>query len=214
MENNKLSNSVIILANGEFPNHPIPFKLLEETQLIICCDGAVDKLLKLDKTPDFIIGDMDSISRVTKEMFENKIIEINRQTDNDLSKAIKWSVENGVKEITILGATGIREDHTLGNLSLIQNLKYRIKIQIVTNFGIFTLVQNNQTFESFVGKQVSIIADNPTIKITSRNLKYPLNDTKLKHLHLGTLNESISDNFAIEISQGNILVFQSFIDCD
>ena len=50
----------ILLANGEFPTHPVPLRFLNSAETIICTDGSADKLLAHGRTPDVIIGDMDS----------------------------------------------------------------------------------------------------------------------------------------------------------
>ena len=40
-----LNDPVIIIANGDFPTHPIPIKYIENSKTIICTDGAADKLV-------------------------------------------------------------------------------------------------------------------------------------------------------------------------
>ena len=42
-----------------------------------------------------------------------------------------------------------------------------------------------------------------------KNLKYALKNECLPNLYYGTLNESISDEFQINISHGSILVYQN-----
>ena len=71
---NQNSNSIVILANGDFPNHLIPLNFLKKQNKILCCDGAVDKLIKYNIQPDIIIGDMDSISTKSKKINKDIII--------------------------------------------------------------------------------------------------------------------------------------------
>ena len=56
-------HSVTILANGSFPKHKTPLKILNNSKTIICCDGAADILIQKNILPNMIIGDMDSISQ-------------------------------------------------------------------------------------------------------------------------------------------------------
>ena len=35
----------VILANGEYPMHVLPLKILEEAQFVICCDGAANEYI-------------------------------------------------------------------------------------------------------------------------------------------------------------------------
>ena len=56
-----IQGPVVILANGDFPSHPISLGKLQDAQTIICCDGAVNHLVKNGMEPHYILGDMDSI---------------------------------------------------------------------------------------------------------------------------------------------------------
>ena len=57
-----LTEPVVILANGNFPTHPVPLQTLQGAKTIICCDGAAESLINSGRTPDIIIGDLDSLS--------------------------------------------------------------------------------------------------------------------------------------------------------
>ena len=67
-----LQKPVVILANGDFPTHPISFGILRDSHTIICCDGAVNQLASNEIDPDYVLGDMDSIKR---SLFLDKRIE-------------------------------------------------------------------------------------------------------------------------------------------
>ena len=82
--------------------------------------------------------------------------------------------------------------------------------KIISDFGTFTPIKNNTQLKSFSGEKVSIFSIDPTIKISSKGLKYNLNNIYINNLYSYTLNESIGDFFEINISQGCILVYQAF----
>ena len=67
-------DSVVILAKGDYPTHPIPLRILKDAKTIICCDGAVNILETNEIVPDFIMGDMDSISPDLKDKYSDIII--------------------------------------------------------------------------------------------------------------------------------------------
>ena len=67
-------DSVVILAKGDYPTHPIPLRILKDAKTIICCDGAVNNLDTNGRGPEFIIGDMDSISADLKDKYSKIII--------------------------------------------------------------------------------------------------------------------------------------------
>ena len=83
---------------------------------------------------------------------------------------------------------------------------------MITDFGIFNIIENNEDLISFIGEQVSIFSIDSTIKITSKDLKYSLNNYNINDLYSCTLNESISGNISINISHGNIMVYQAFME--
>ncbi|MFN8259070.1 MAG: thiamine diphosphokinase [Bacteroidales bacterium] len=203
-------SSVVILGNGEFPNHPVPLKALNEAKTIICCDGAADELIKRGKLPSVIIGDLDSLSEETKKKFPELIIHDPDQETNDQTKAVNWALKNGFKDIVITGNTGKREDHTIANISLLADYGLNAKISCMTNSGIFTPVYSTTSFQSFIGQQISIFSLSKGTKITSGNLKYKLQDLILDKLWMGTLNESTGTVFTLEFEQGQIIVYQLY----
>ncbi len=127
----------IILANGAFPTHAIPLSFLHHAERIICCDGSSKSLLNIGLKPDYIVGDLDSISDEIRTTFSSILYYNPDQEINDLTKAVKFCIQHEWKEITILGATGKREDHTLGNLSLLTDYKESINVQLLTDYGVF-----------------------------------------------------------------------------
>ena len=203
-------NSVVILANGDFPKHPTPLRILKEATSIICCDGAVNYLNEYGLKPSQIIGDMDSISLELKNKYEDMLIHIADQNENDLRKALKWAEKNGAKKASILGATGKRDDHSLANIFTLLEFPSNLEMDTITDYGKFSVVKDEQKFDSFTGEQVSLFSADQTIEITTTYLKYNLNNKKLTTLYLGSLNESINDVFTISISHGKILVYQVF----
>ena len=109
-------NLSVLLANGQYPEHKYPLQILKEAKHIVCLDGAVNKLTENHLNPDIIIGDMDSINSKFREKYSDIIIEKKSQDENDLRKALKWLDQNRYSHITILGATGLRDDHSIANI--------------------------------------------------------------------------------------------------
>ena len=206
---NKLKNPLVIVANGEFPTHSIPLGILDKSTSILACDGAANTLIDHGIIPDIIIGDLDSLSNENKLKYKDRIIKIEDQSQNDLRKAINYAKNNNIDNIFILGATGKREDHLIGNIFSL--LEYKdLNIKLFTNSGMFSCIHKSQKLESFKGQQVSIFTSDNTIKITSNKLKYNFNTNSISSIYLGTLNESISDDFKLSISHGSLLIFQTY----
>ncbi len=205
------NSSYVLLADGNFPSHPQAIAYLQHAESIVCCDGAAQKLLDFGKEPDFIVGDFDSVTPSLQSRYRDRLVHIPDQETNDLTKGFRFCMQQGATHITILGATGLREDHTLGNISLLMEYaKLSPSISMVTDFGIFTVLSHSGEIVSYAGQQISLFSIDPLLKITSTGLKYPLIDLPLSNWWQGTLNESLSDHFRLDFSQGSILMFQCY----
>jgi len=200
--------TAVIIANGRFPQHAIPLSIIEEAAYIVCTDGAANDFITGGGRPDAIVGDCDSLSQENRIRFAHILYPSDDQESNDLTKSVLFCLEKGKKEIVIVGGTGKREDHTLGNISLLVEYMQRAKVTMVTNYGIFTPIERATTFKSFRGQQVSLFCIDHT-EVTTQNLKYPLHNQRLSNWWQGTLNESLSDSFSVETS-GRVIVFQTY----
>ena len=200
----------VILANGTFPIHPVPLAALHSADLIVCCDGAAEKLVAHGLEPGVIIGDLDSVPPSIRKKYQKILVQDSDQETNDLTKAVNWCVANGIKEVAILGATGIREDHTLGNISLLADYSSRIDAVILTDTGSFRVYGHSVIIDSHPGQQVSLFSLDPSLKVTSSGLRYPLNNLTLHSWWRGTLNEADGDRFALDFNGGLIIVFQQY----
>jgi len=205
-----VKDPVVILANGNYPTHPIPVKKLHKASCIVCCNGAAGQLTDKGLEPSIIIGDLDSIDQTLKSKYNDKTIHLPGQDANDLRKAIQWVENGGGKEAIILGATGKRNDHSLSNIFIMLQFPTSLKCTLITDYGCFKTAEGTEIFKSFKGQQVSLFSTDPEIEITSKRLKYNLISTKLNDLYSGSLNESIGESFTLCISHGKILVYQVF----
>lgn len=202
----------VILANGKFPQDKIPLRHLGEADLIVCCDGAVENLVSYGLEPGVIVGDLDSLPADMKERYRDIISGDPDQETNDLTKAVRWCVEHDIDEVVILGATGLREDHTLGNISLLADYSLMLKATMLTDTGSFIVVDPGTTIPSTRGQQVSIFSLDPKTGITSAGLRYPLNNLRLQSWWRGTLNEAAGDKFSLEFKDGHLVVFMKYIE--
>jgi len=206
------TGKTVILADGRFPEHPIPIEILRNAQNIICCDGAVEKLVNYGLEPYAIIGDLDSITQTLKEKYSSILIKDTDQETNDLTKAVKWCSNNGFKEIYILGATGKREDHAIGNISLLADVYCKsLNAKMYTNYGVFSVIYSSTTFKCYIGQQISIFSMDNSQLVTFRGLKYPLVEESLTAWWMATLNEAVKEEFTIQLSNDSpVIVFINY----
>lgn len=205
------SYPTIILADGAFPTHSVPLSLLREARQIICCDGAAVSLLEYGICPSFIVGDMDSLPEEFKEKYSSIVFPNTDQEINDVTKAILFCKEKGWERISILGATGKREDHSIANLSLIADYAETIDVQLLTDYGVFVpQLRPLVAYESFAGQQVSIFSITPGTVLSSKGLKYAIRERQFTSWWQGSLNEAQGDSFEIKTDSGKVLIFRQF----
>ena len=205
-----MASKTIILANGRFPEHEIPLGYLRSADRIICCDGSAENLLNAGMQPDAIIGDLDSLNDEITQRFADRIFIDKNQDTNDLTKAVSWCSERRYTDIVIVGATGKREDHTIGNISLLAEYIKDVKVIMVTDTGILLPFLKSSKVSSFPGQQVSIFSIDPETEITSKGLRYPLGRKKIKNWWVATLNEALGDSFILEFNYGRVIVYLKF----
>lgn len=214
-----------IVANGEVPSSELSIRLLRKTKRIICCDGALQKLLSINIVPDVIVGDGDSMhgELLQRETgFTQKIMDAFHRRDakfcvsvngheipyypdrseeyNDLQKALRYCTTKGYDHILLMGCGGLREDHFIANLSIMAMYSKEIQLTMLTEHGNFDVFHNVAQYRSFPGMQVSVFPSHPQQKFWFTGLKYPVNNRAFKWLWEGSLNEALEDEFVVEAS--------------
>ena len=194
----------VIVANGEFPSASVMHRWIDRAPLVVCLDGAANRLLQLGYRPHLIIGDGDSIQPELAQRYGLEFIRVDEQETNDLSKAVRYLHRRGCRQLMMLGITGRRDDHTLGNISLlVYYLQMGMKAVAVTDWGTFVPCRGNALLKTTKGQQVSLFNFRAT-GIKSNDLVYPPYDTTM--LWQGTLNEAKSDHLSIQ-AEGDYLVY-------
>lgn len=219
---------IAILADGTYPRAQYPLEILAQADIVICCDASVEKLK--GREPNFIVGDMDTLSPTLQEKYSDIIHKSSCQETNDLTKSFSFALglisssESG--EINILGATGCREDHSLGNISLLaeyaknvnnqippfnNKMREEIKTSIVTDYGIFTAYNNSVKLNAPVGSQISIFAFDNSLKIKSHGLKYPTDNVTFDMWWKATLNQTTQESVTLDFNHpSTILIYRPF----
>lgn len=219
-----MEKTVVIVCDGQFPKTEYPRYLVRTADFTICCDGALSKYLRAsksifgqEKTPDLVIGDMDTLSAAMQKKYSDIIIKENEQEHNDQTKAVRWALANidGLARIYIIGASGGRLDHTIGNASLLMeysrmfNLESRgIFIESVTDEGSAFAINDTTEFDCGIGRQVSIFSPDNSLKIKSYGLEYPTEDVVFDNWWKATLNKAVQDTVRLEFNHPSMaLVF-------
>ncbi len=194
-------NSIAILCDGLFPSEPYPLYLLDSAPGVVCCDGALSKLLAHNPSarPLAVVGDLDSLSEELRAQYSALIVRESEQDDNDLTKAMRWVLRTHpeVSEIVILGATGLREDHTIGNLGLLMEYTRLFdldgrKVSMVSDFGTAFAITDTCDLHLGEGRRFSLFSADNTLRISSEGLQWPTDEVVFDAWWKATLNRTVS----------------------
>lgn len=202
----------VVMANGAFPEREELWAFVRSARTLIACDGAAERLLQAGIVPTAIVGDLDSLSPALRQRYAERIHPVIDQEINDLTKSLHHAASMGEREVLILGATGLREDHTLGNLSLLLEHAARFdRLVMASDYGWFVPLTHSTTLSSQPGQQVSLFSLQPGGTISSEGLRWPLCERQLTAWWQGTLNEAVGDSFTLTLSpEARLLVYRTF----
>ena len=188
MGDREMRPSTVILAAGDFPRKGgAAWTLLASAKRVVACDSAADAYhRRFGKWPTVIIGDLDSFSRPNLFPVPYSLIPVSDQETNDLEKAITYCAKRGWKDPVIVGATGKREDHMIGNV--FRALDYGC--EIVTDRGRFIPIRGRAVLKVRTGAAVSVFVPDPKTRMTSKGLEWPLDVVKFRNLYCATLNRA------------------------
>jgi thiamine pyrophosphokinase len=213
-----MHKTVVIICDGQFPKTEYPRYLLRTADFIICCDGALKKFMKNsvaifgeEKLPDLVIGDMDTLPASWQKKYADIIVKESEQEHNDQTKAVRWALNNisGISNLYILGSTGGRADHTIGNLSLLMEYTRmfslgEIMIEAVTDEGTIFAINDTTEFDCGAGRSISIFSPDSTLNIRSTGLEYQTDGVVFDNWWKATLNKASQDNVKLEFSHSSM----------
>ncbi|MEO8209189.1 MAG: thiamine diphosphokinase [bacterium] len=202
----------ILFLNGTAPRLNIVKKLLKEKCYIIAADGGANYLKKIHVIPDLIIGDLDSIKKLTLQYFQKRKVKVNKikeQETTDFEKCLMFCKKNKLKDIIVVGAISMRPDHTLNNFSVLKRHYKSLNVILISDeFEIF-FIRKFIKFKYRINEIVSLLAIPKANKIYTKGLKYKLSNESLSFgVREGTLNKSISEDIIISFESGSLLLFK------
>ena len=214
---------IVIISGGSIDDaFAIDWIRQYQPEYIIVADSGMEFVRRAGFVPNMIIGDFDSVAPETLELFRAECIEkgiiwkeLNPiKDDTDTEFAIRQAIELGAKEIVILGGTGTRLDHVLGNIALLGiGLEEDISIQLVDVHNRIRMIDKPLQLkkdEQF-GNMVSLVPYFGEVKgLTLKGFKYPLEDfTTGGFSSLGISNEIVDEVGEITFEEGYMIVIEA-----
>jgi thiamine pyrophosphokinase len=173
-------------------------------KLVLCADGGVRHISRLGLKLDIVIGDMDSSA------FADIVLPAEKNI-TDMEACIDHALSFGCGEIALLGVTGGRLDHFLGNIGLLE--KAGGKAFILDSSHEIRLLTGKLTIEPpHRYRYFSVVPLDKTAEgVYISGAKYPLdNATLYRSATKGVSNEPVSGkSFSVLVKNGSALLILS-----
>ena len=201
------NKKAFLLLNGNVPKELPSF---DSYDLIVAVDGAFQTAVNKKIPFNLITGDFDSIQDLKNTSTSIERIHTPDQNFTDFHKCLKELVKRGVNQVDVYGASGLEQDHYLGNLSTAYHWSNELNLVFHDDYGIsFFLEKDKQyKFHDCLNKTISLVPFLDAGGITTKGLKYPLKQESLNFFkRIGTRNVAISEEIHIHYTQGILFLF-------
>lgn len=198
----------LILCNGEPPLRELFEENLADADLFIACDGAAKLALAYSRTPDIIIGDLDSLGPELAKL--PNVIFVADQNSNDLEKALNFARARGASHACIMGASGLRFDHFLCNLYILPRFVSSMSLRLVDNHGEAWVARRTEEIKAQINTPISFFAlgEKPVTKLCLEGLQYGLHDATLEpYSPRAALNYFAQNHARITHESGVLLIY-------
>ncbi len=213
---------VVIFANGEC-RPPKEVQSLVAGRTVVCADGGTLHALRLGLSPAVVIGDLDSLPSEVRARLEaagTTFLAFPRDKDyTDLELALRHAVDNGARDILLLGLLGGRLDQTLANIFLLALPDWEpARLWFVADSDTGYLVRGGDVLvlRGHPGDIVSLIPITPTVhRVTTQGLRWPLHDATLHFGHTLTIsNEMVAPQAEVQVGEGKMVVVKQRVTID
>lgn len=185
----------------------------EDGDLVIAADSGYRTAKEMGIVPQIMVGDFDSLGEpIAPDGCE--IVRVPAEKNStDTHLAVELALEQGAREIVIVGGLEGRLDHTLSTVAILEYLSEKRAHAMITNGKCRVrfvrdggVILPRDHFRYF-----SLIAADPVVKgVTVEGGKYPLKNAKLsRSFQYAVSNEIVGNCALIEIKRGGAWVIES-----
>lgn len=206
--------SAILFADGELSNWVKQQVSGQSFDVVVAADGGARPALQCGFPPHYVVGDLDSLTadlRARLTVGEGTVAQIIRrpsQYRNDLEKALQFCRELEITDITLVGISGGRLDHTLTNLSVLGRYDQMFRLTIYDTRGWIYLVREQWRYEGPAGQVISLIPMGRAQGIVTHGLRYPLRGETLELGKREGLSNRISASpVEIRVEKGLLCIY-------
>lgn len=200
----------IIVGGANIGDYEAVRRYLREGDFHIFCDGGLAHREKLGVSPDLIVGDFDSYPDPHWDV--ETIVLPCEKDDTDTVFAVKEALRRGFEEFLLLGVSGGRLDHTLGNVSILLMLHAAGKRALLADdWSEMEIVSKDPVLIGDSFPFFSLLNISGTARgITVEDAKYPLKNAEIQCTYqYGISNEALPGRQArVSVGEGELLLIK------
>lgn len=212
--------NTLIISGGNI-NYDFALDFIKQISFdaVIAVDKGMQFAYDAGVNVSYIVGDFDSVpGEILAHYRQLKGIRIDtyeKEKDaTDTRIAVEQAIAAGSSQIWLLGATGGRLDHCLGNIScLALAQKQGVCAWIVDEYNCIRIIESGTVLEKTkqFGKYVSFLPFGGAVTgVCLEGFKYPLIDyTLVSEDGIGISNEIAADQARVRFTGGWLLMIQS-----
>ena len=213
----------ILIGAGDLTISEIP---VQDGDMVIAVDGGYEYCKLLEITPDYILGDFDSISEkeaesvaaIAKETEDKVIILPVEKDDTDTLAAIKLGLSEGYQSFRIYGGMGGRVEHTLANMQCLLYLKEHNAVgYLMDGTGMILVAKEEEiSFQESLEGYMSLFSMGDKAVVSIENMKYNLEEQEITNsFPIGISNEFVyGSKGKITVHKGAIVIIVSWVQCE
>ena len=210
----------ILIGAGDLMISEIP---IGENDMCIAVDGGYEYCKLLEITPDYILGDFDSISEKEAENVaeiakteEDKVIILPvEKDDTDMLAALKLGLSEGYRKFRIYGGMGGRIEHTIANIQCLLYLKEHNAVgYLMDGTGMILVAKEEEiSFQDSLEGYMSLFSMGDKATVSIENMKYLLEEQEITNsFPIGISNEFIlGKKGKVTVHKGAALMIVSWV---
>lgn len=200
---------ILLIGNAAPVSARLLSTLARQADKVLASDGGAGKALAAGIVPDWVIGDLDSVSKRDLKRLQNRVIHVVSQENTDLEKTLHFIKRKPVTHLTLVGFLGGRWDFSIANILHLIPYAKKMNVSLAGDGWRMNLITHSARFVTRLHKRVSLVPLSKCSGVTLAGLKYPLQQETLP---VGTTrslsNQTAAREFSVQLSRGVLLVYR------
>jgi thiamine pyrophosphokinase len=171
-----MAMTTVVVANGPMRWTPDLVQLAARAQTLVAADGGANSLADVGLRPELVVGDLDSIRPGVRAWLGEDRMQCRADQDRtDLDKALELVLdERGLRNVMVLGATGGRLDHAVGNLGILVRRGLGESLVFVASDHRVVAVSGRVELAARAGETWSFWTFDPAVRVTLGGVRWPV----------------------------------------